>query len=64
MKQVTSRRVIRVAPQHHHLAKVAAAELGIPLSTLANEALERELERRRRERELRNVSQSAPTRTP
>ena len=48
MKPVTSsRRVIRVAPQHHHMAKVIAAELGIPLSQLADEALEAELIRRR-----------------
>ena len=60
MKPVTSsRRVIRVAPQHHHMAKIVAAELGIPLSQLADEALEAEL-RRRRERELRTVA-SAPT---
>ena len=59
MKPVTSsRRVIRVAPQHHHMAKIVAAELGIPLSQLADEALEGEL-RRRRERELRTVA-SAP----
>ena len=60
MKPVTSsRRVIRVAPQHHHLAKIVAAELGISLSELADAALEAEL-RRRRERELRTVSQAAP----
>ena len=60
MKPVTSpRRVIRVSPQHHHLAKVAAAELGIPLSQLADEALEAEL-RRRRDRELCNVGKAAP----
>ena len=48
MKPVTSsRRVIRVAPQHHHMAKIVAAELGIPLSQLADEALEAELSRRR-----------------
>ena len=59
MKPDTSpRRVIRVSPQHHHLAKVAAAELGIPLSQLADEAIEAEL-RRRKERELRNVSQAS-----
>ena len=56
MKPDTSpRRVIRVAPQHHHMAKIVAAELGIPLSQLADEALEAEL-RRRRERELRTVA--------
>ena len=56
MKLVTSsRRVIRVAPQHHHMAKVVAAELGIPLSQLADEALEAEL-RRRRERDKIAVS--------
>ena len=60
MKQVTSsHRVIRVAPQHHHQAKIVAAELGIPLSQLADEALEAEL-RRRRERDKIAVA-SAPT---
>ena len=60
MKQVTqNRRVIRVASQHHHLAKIVAAELGIPLSQLADEALEAEL-RRRRERAKRAVA-TAPT---
>ena len=54
----SSRRVIRVAPQHHHMAKIVAAELGIPLSQLADEALEAEL-RRRKDRELRNVSQAS-----
>ena len=59
MKPDTSpRRVIRVSPQHHHLAKVAAAELGIPLSQLADEALEAEL-RRRKDRELCNVGQAS-----
>ena len=60
MKPVTSsRRVIRVGAQHHHQAKVIAAELGIPLSQLADEALEAEL-RRRRERDKIAVS-LAPT---
>ena len=60
MKQVTqNRRVIRVAPQHHHLAKIVAAELGIPLSQLADEALEAELIRRR-ERDKIAVA-AAPT---
>ncbi len=64
MKHVTSsRRVIRVSPQHHHMAKIVAAELGVPLSQLADEALEAEL-RRRRDRELCNVGKAAPTRTP
>ncbi|NCA91111.1 MAG: hypothetical protein EOM92_20115 [Gammaproteobacteria bacterium] len=59
MKPDTSpRRVIRVAPQHHHLAKIVAAELGISLSELADAALEAEL-RRRRERELCNVGQAS-----
>lgn len=60
MKQVThNRRVIRVASQHHHLAKIVAAELGIPLSQLADEALEAELIRRR-ERDKIAVA-AAPT---
>ena len=59
MKDVTrSRRVIRVAPQHHHMAKIAAAELGIPLSQLADEALERELERRRQREKIAVASAS------
>jgi hypothetical protein len=40
------------------MAKIVAAELGVPLSQLADEALEAEL-RRRKDRELRNVA-SAP----
>ena len=60
MKQVTqNRRVIRVASQHHHLAKIVAAELGIPLSQLADEALEAELIRRR-ERGKIAVSMATP----
>ena len=60
MKPVTSsRRVIRVAPQHHHMAKIVAAELGIPLSQLADEALEAEL-RRRRERDKIAVASATP----
>lgn len=65
MKQVTqNRRVIRVPVATHRAAKLLAAEEDRSLSDLASEALERELERRRKDRELCNVSQAAPTRTP
>lgn len=48
MKSVTRNRVIRVSPATHRAAKLAAAEEDRSLSDLASEALERELERRRR----------------
>lgn len=47
MKTVpNSNRVIRVAPQLHKLAKIAAAEEGVPLSELVGEAVQAELRRR------------------
>lgn len=65
MKQVTSsRRVIRVPAAVHQAAKVQAASEDRTLADLAAEALAEALERRRKERELCNVSQAAPTRTP
>ena len=60
MKSVSqTRRVILVPDRVHLAAKVQAASEGITLSQFADEALEAEL-RRRRERELRTVSQAAP----
>lgn len=57
MKPVTqNRRVIRVPVATHRAAKLLAAEEDRPLSELAAEALERELERRRRERDKIAVS--------
>ena len=51
-----NRRVIRVPVATHRAAKLLAAEEDRPLSELAAEALERELERRRRERDKIAVS--------
>ena len=59
MKQVTQNlRVIRVPASVHLQAKILAVAEGIPLSELAGEALAAEL-RRRKDRELRNVSQAS-----
>ena len=57
-------RPVRVAITTHHMLKIASAELGLPLGTLADELISAGLPRRRRERDKDLDAQHSPTLEP